>query len=454
MQTILAIDDERSVRTSYDAILAGFYRVIHAEDGASALRLLETSHVDLAILDLMMPGLSGMDVLEQFEARGWDFPVIVVTAHKSVGMAVNAMKHGAFDYILKPFDVDEILLTVERALTQHRHTQALTVLREADTLKFDAIIGESPALTRVLELARKAMRVDSTVLLSGESGTGKDLLARCIHSGGPRQAEAFVPVSCCAIPEHLVESELFGHERGAFTGAVEKRVGKIQVADKGTLFLDEIGEMPLDAQAKLLRVLQDGQFYPVGSSKAIESDVRFICATNRDLRERIQEGAFREDLFYRVNVLPIVMPPLRQRREDIPLLTSHFLAKHAPRVNAHATRFTPDALAMLAAHEWPGNVRELENIVERVLVHHADVSEIGVEHLESLVQMRAGTPAETWAEFEGLPMEEATARLERHLILRALERAEYVQSRAADLLGTTRRILKYKMDQLEISPPS
>jgi two-component system response regulator AtoC len=452
MQTILAIDDERSVRTSYDAILAGSYRVIHAENGASALHLLETNHVDLAILDLMMPGLSGMDLLEQFAARGWDFPVVVVTALKSVDMAVKAMKRGAFDYILKPFDVDEILLTVERALTQHRHTQALAALREADALEFDAIIGESPALTRVLELARNAMRVDSTVLLSGESGTGKDLLARCIHSGGPRQAEAFVPVSCCAIPEPLVESELFGHERGAFTGAVEKRIGKIQVANQGTLFLDEIGEMPLETQAKLLRVLQDGQFYPVGSSKAIESDVRFICATNRDLRERIQAGKFREDLFYRVNVLPIILPPLRQRREDIPLLTSHFLAKHAPRVNARATRFAPDALALLAAHEWPGNIRELENIVERALVHHADVSEIGVEHLEGLLQVRAGRSVETWAEFEGLPMEEATARLERHLILRALERAEYVQSRAADLLGTTRRILKYKMDQLEISP--
>ena len=453
MQTILAIDDERSVRTSYDVILSGTYRVVYAEDGASALHLLDTSHVDLAILDLMMPGMSGMEVLEEIAAREWDLPVIVVTAHRSVDMAVKAMKRGAYDYILKPFDVDEILLTVERALTQHRHEQALTVFREADAREFGAIVGESPALARALDLARKAMRVDSTVLISGESGTGKDLLARCIHSGGPRQAEAFVPVSCCAIPEHLVESELFGHEKGAFTGAVDKRVGKIQVADKGTLFLDEIGEMPLDAQAKLLRVLQDGQFYPVGSSKAIESDVRFICATNRDLQERIQEGGFREDLFYRVNVIPIEMPPLRRRREDIPLLTTHFLAKHAPRVNARATRFTPEALAQLASHEWPGNVRELENMVERVLVHHADAPVIGVEHLEGLARVRKGRPAEALSEFEGLPIEEATARLERHLILRALERAEYVQSRAAESLGTTRRILKYKMDQLGIHPP-
>ena len=219
MQTILVIDDEPGVRASYNLILSGVYRVIQAENGAAALRLLDSSHVDLAILDLMMPGLSGMAVLEQIGARELGVPVIVVTAHKGVDMAVKAMKRGAYDYILKPFDVDEILLTVERALTQHRHEQALSVLREADAREFEAIVGESPALTHALELARKAMRVDSTVLITGESGTGKDLLARCIHSGGQRKSEAFVPVSCCAIPEHLVESELFGHEKGAFTGA-------------------------------------------------------------------------------------------------------------------------------------------------------------------------------------------------------------------------------------------
>ncbi len=454
MQTILVIDDEPGVRASYNLILSGVYRVIQAENGAAALRLLDSSHVDLAILDLMMPGLSGMAVLEQIGARELGVPVIVVTAHKGVDMAVKAMKRGAYDYILKPFDVDEILLTVERALTQHRHEQALSVLREADAREFEAIVGESPALTHALELARKAMRVDSTVLITGESGTGKDLLARCIHSGGQRKSEAFVPVSCCAIPEHLVESELFGHEKGAFTGAVEKRIGKIQAADKGTLFLDEIGEMPLDAQAKLLRVLQDGQFYPVGSNRAVESDVRFICATNRDLEGRIEEGCFREDLFYRINVIPIEMPPLRRRREDIPLLVTHFLAKHAPRVNARASRFTFDALAQLASHEWPGNVRELENVVERILVHHSEIHEINVEHLEGMGLIAKAGSVQGVIEFEGLPLEEATARLERHLILRALERADYVQSRAAETLGTTRRILKYKMDQFGIYPPA
>ncbi len=450
MQTILVIDDEPSVRASYGMILSGAYRVLEAEDGEIALRLLAAHHVDLAILDLIMPGLSGIEVLEQVASSGMDLPVIVVTAHKGVDMAVQAMKRGARDYILKPFDVDEIMLTIERALTEHRHAQALNTLREADVRTFDAIVGKSPALTHALDLARKAMRVDSTVLISGESGTGKDLLARCIHFGGPRAPEPFVPVSCCAIPEHLVESELFGHEKGAFTGAVENRVGKIQVANGGTLFLDEIGEMPLDAQAKLLRVLQDGQFYPVGTDKAIEADVRFVCATNRDLKERIGEGGLREDLYYRINVIPIEMPPLRRRREDIPLLVAHFLAKHAPRVNARASSLTPDALAHLASHEWPGNVRELENLVERVLVHHPHIEAIDTEHMEGLDSLRSTAAAAGLAEFEGLPIEEATARLERHLIMRALQRADYVQSRAADMLGTTRRILRYKMDQLGV----
>lgn len=454
MQTILAIDDEPSVRASYELILSGSYRVLQAENGETALRLLDSRHIDLIILDLMMPGLSGMEVLEEIAARELSLPVIVVTAHKGVDAAVKAMKRGARDYIMKPFDVDELVLTVERALIEYRHEQALTVLREADTRGFESIVGESPALMQSLELARKAMRVDSTVLISGESGTGKDLLARCIHSGGQRAGEAFVPVSCCAIPEHLVESELFGHEKGAFTGAFENRTGKIQVADGGTLFLDEIGEMPLEAQGKLLRVLQDGQFYPVGSSKAIEADVRFICATNRNLQERVKEGVFREDLYYRINVIPIEMPPLRRRREDIPLLVAHFLEKHAPKVNARASSFTTEALGQLASYEWPGNVRELENAIERILVHHSDKTVIDVMDLEGFAHRSQPGFTGGMAELEGLPLEEATARLERHLITRALERADYIQSKAAKILGTTRRVLKYKMDQLGVEPPS
>jgi transcriptional regulator with PAS, ATPase and Fis domain len=329
----------------------------------------------------------------------------------------------------------------------------LSALREAGSRGFGAIIGESPALLQTLNLVRQAAKVDSTVLITGESGTGKDLVARAIHSGGKRAEEAFVAVSCCAIPEQLVESELYGHERGAFTGATERRVGKMQIADRGTLFLDEIGEMPLDAQAKLLRVLQDGRFYPVGSSKVIEVDTRFVCATNRNLSDAITQGRFREDLFYRINVIPIEMPPLRKRREDIPLLVKSFIAKHAPRVNAHTRAFSPKAMAQLASYHWPGNIRELENTIERILVYHGHHEIIAPDHLAGILPGSAAEEFGTLTDFEGLPLDEATGRLERRLILRALERTNQVQSRAADLLGTTRRILKYKMTQLGIETP-
>jgi DNA-binding NtrC family response regulator len=450
MQTILAIDDEPSIRETYRLILADQYHVLVAPDGASALKTLEETHVDLIILDLTMPGMSGMDVLDELARREAALPVLVVTARKSVTTAVDAMKRGACDYIIKPFDVDEITLNVERALAEQRHRTQLNVLLEADARGFEFIIGNSPALASVLDLARKAMHVDSTVLVTGESGTGKDLLVHAIHSGGKRSKEALVPVSCCAIPDQLVESELFGHEKGSFTGATGKRIGKVQVADGGTLFLDEIGEMPLDAQSKLLRVLQEGHFYPVGSSKVIEVDVRFVCATNRNLQEAVKAGTFREDLFYRINVLPIELPPLRQRREDIPMLVEAFVARHAARANAQTESFSSEALAKMSAYSWPGNVRELENLVERILVIHSDERCIGAEHLRGLLPGQEGEAMTGLSEFEGLAMEEATGRLERHLIERALERSGHVQSQAAELLGTTRRILKYKMDQLSI----
>ena len=450
MQTVLAVDDEKSVREAYRLILADKYHVLMAEDGPCALKKLDETHVDVVLLDFVMPKMSGMDVLREIVKRDPTLPVIVVTALKSISIAVEAMKAGAHEYIIKPFDVDEILILVERTLAGTRNERELKALREAEKRGFEAIVGESPVLMEALALARRAMAVDSTVLITGESGTGKDLLARAIHSGGARKDQAFVPVSCCAIPAQLVESELFGHEKGAFTGAIEKRVGKIQVADNGTLFRDEIGEMPLDAQAKLLRVVQEGQFYPVGSTKVIEVDVRFACATNRNLQEAVNEGTFREDLYYRINVIPIEMPPLRKRRGDVRLLAEHFLAKHAPRINAAACQFAPEALARLAAHSWPGNVRELENVIQRTLVHHSNERTIREEHLVGILPAEQKDEMFALAEFEGLTLEEATSRLERHLISRALEQCDYVQSRTAELLGTTRRILKYKMDQLSI----
>jgi DNA-binding NtrC family response regulator len=450
VKTILCVDDELSVREAYRLILSDQYRVLLAQDGATALQTLKDNHVDLVLLDMIMPNMGGLDVLDEIVRSDGIVPVIVVTAIKSVSTAVNAIKHGAKEYIIKPFDVDEILLMVEKTLAAHQKDHELFMRRKADASGFDAIVGDSPALRQTIALAQRAAQVDSTVLITGESGTGKDLMARAIHTSGIRAKNPFVAVSCCAIPEQLVESELFGHEKGAFTGATEKRVGKMQVADRGTLFLDEIGEMPLEAQAKLLRVLQGGQFYSVGSTKVIEVDIRFLCATNRDLREAVKQGIFREDLFYRVNVLHVEMPALRNRREDIPGLVNHFVVKHRSRVNAQVRRIAPDAMSTLISYEWPGNIRELENMVERILVMNNTVEELRAEHLVGIMTASPQSAFSVTEDFDGLALEEATRRVERRMILRALEQSDNVQSKAADILGTTRRILKYKMDQLGI----
>jgi DNA-binding NtrC family response regulator len=451
MQTILAIDDERSVRESYRMILGDSHRLLLADNGVEGLRVFDEKHVDLILLDLSMPEMTGMAFLAELERRGETTPVVVVSGSNSVHSAVDAMKHGARDFLVKPFDVDDLTRLINKLLTEVRMRRELAALREQGETGIANIVGQSPALRATIAKAQLAMRVDSTVLITGPTGCGKDVIARAIHHGSPRKHKPFVPISCCAIPSNLIESELFGHVKGAFTGASDNRIGKMQVADGGTLFLDELGEMPMEAQAKLLRVLQDGCFYPVGGNKQIEVDVRFVCATNRDLSKAIAQGLFREDLYYRVNVLPVETPSLAQRREDIPLLVAHFVAKHGPRVNATTAGFTPKAIARLSAYDWPGNIRELENTVERILVCHGQEAMIGPEQLEGLLPGARKATAEGLSDLDGLPLEEATQRLERHLILRALERCNFVQSQAADVLGTTRRILKYKMDQLGIA---
>lgn len=453
MDKILAVDDEESVRQSYRIILSQQYNIQLAKGGQEALEFLDKNHVDLILLDLTMPGMTGDEVLRRLAERGNVVPVIVITASNSVNSAVEAMKLGAREYLQKPFDVHALLFNIDRILKDDRAKRELTALRESETEGFESVIGSSPAFLEALAKARQAMNVDSAVLVTGESGTGKDLLARSIHFGGKRKDQPFVPLSCCAIPAQLVESELFGYEKGAFTGADASRVGKMKVADRGSLFLDEIGEMPLEAQAKLLRVLQDSCFYPVGSVKQIQVDVRIVCATNRILPEAIAKGQFREDLYYRINVLNIEMPPLRRRRQDIPLLVEFFRRKHSPRVNAQTREIHPKAIARLTAHDWPGNIRELENTIERLLVYYGQERTILAEHVEALLpggSPKSAAHSSILDEFEGMPLEEATRRVEEFLIRRALERAEGIQSRAAEFLGTTRRILKYKIDQFNI----
>ena len=453
METILAVDDELSVQESYRMILGTQYHLLVAAGGEAALDCLEKRHVDLLLLDLTMPEMSGMEVLERLEARGDATPILVVTASNTVTAAVQVMKRGARDFVTKPFDVDDLRGRVEDVLTEQRERRELLAYRGRDVATPDDIVGEAPCWREALAKAHMAMAVDSTVLLTGETGTGKDVLAKAIHRGS-RRGRAFVPLSCCAIPKDLIESELFGVERGAYTGAYEARAGKLRLANGGTLFLDEIGEMPLEAQMKLLRVLQDGCFYPVGGEKLVEGDVRFICATNRPLDQALEEGRFRRDLYYRINVLPIEVPPLRQRREDIPALIAHFVAKHGARINAMIREVTPRALSRFMVYHWPGNVRELENTIERILVCYGKEHVIRAEFLEEIMPK---TRMESFSDldgFDGLPLQHATRRLEQHLIRKALERCNYVQSRTAKLLGTTRRVLKYKMDQLEIEPSS
>lgn len=452
MQTILAIDDERSVLESYNAILKGQFKMLNANSGPEGLALLEHNHADLVLLDLMMPGMSGTDVLTELAKRDERPPVVIVSGMNSVESAVKAMQHGAREYIIKPFDIDQLTRVVERIINEERRELELRALREAEAQSFEGLVGQSAAFREAVALARQAAASDATVLITGESGTGKDMLARAIHAAGPRAKEPFVHVSCCSLPEQLVESELFGHAKGAFTGALEKRTGKAQIAHGGSLFLDEIGEMPLPLQSKLLQVLQDSRFYPVGTDTPIDVDVRFICATNRNLSEGVKKGAFRQDLYYRINVVHIEMPPLRRRREDIGPLVHHFLMKHRKRFDTKVERISNEALGLMAGYDWPGNIREIENVMTRLMVLIRDEPVLSADHVARMLhnETRSGAPAGL-DEFEGLPLQDAVARLERHLIERALERSANVQSRAAELLGTTRRILKYKMDQLGIA---
>ncbi|MCC6142753.1 MAG: sigma-54-dependent Fis family transcriptional regulator [Candidatus Hydrogenedentes bacterium] len=448
MQTILIVDDEDSVRQSLRMIFQARYRVLMASTVDAALEILQEQQVHLVLLDLMLSGGSGFEVLRHFNERGRLLPVVVITANASVESAVQAMKHGARDYVVKPFDVDQLREIVQRQIMPRTASPALRLIDPGQEEVFSGLVGGAPAFVQALERARQAMRVDSSVLITGESGTGKDLLAQAIHNGSRRATGPFVAIACCAIPDALVEAELFGHVKGAYTGANDDRIGKVRAADGGTLFLDEIGDMPLEGQAKLLRVLQEGRFYPVGGTDLISTSLRVVCATNRNLRAAIDQGRFREDLYYRINVFPIEMPALRHRREDIPMLVAHFLSKH--RSTDGEIGVSPRAMSRMMAYDWPGNIRELENLVLRLLAAWPDLHLIRTRHLEEVFCDSPDGNRGTFQNLEGMTLADATHHVERYMIEQALAASNGVQSRAAELLGTTRRILKYKMDQLGI----
>ena len=442
---VLVIDDEAGLRHTLLLILRDEgYRVTVADDGESGLRTALAEQPDLILCDIRMPRMGGLDFLQRYQEGGGTGLVIMMSAYGALETAVEAMRRGAYDYISKPFNADEVLLTLRKAEEREQLRREVARLkREVGEVEgFEGVVGTSAAMREVMELAMRVAPFPSTVLLTGESGSGKEAVARAVHRASPRRDRGFVAVNCGAIPENLLESELFGHEKGAFTGADRAREGVFEEADGGTLFLDEIGELSVQLQVKLLRVLQERVIRRVGGSGERPVDVRVLAATARDLVEQVKAGKFRDDLYYRINVVQIHLPPLRTRPEDVPLLAEHFLRRHAERLKV-ATPGLPRALIpVLAAYSWPGNVRELENVLERALILSG--GEIGVEHLPPHV--RTGKHLFDLRDDDGdLSVKRRLPALEKTLIARALERCNGNRTRAAELLDLSVRALSYKI---------
>lgn len=452
MNRVLIVDDEIGARESLKMILKGDYQILLAKNAEEAFQQIEAHLPDLILLDILLPDMDGLRVLERIRKKFPEQIVIMITATKTVKTAVEAMKLGAYDYITKPFDVDELRLTVHRALSTKalkEENQRLWIEVERN-FGFENIVGKSKVMKEVFKMVKQVADTRATILIMGESGTGKELIARAIHYHSPRKNHPFIPINCAAIPETLIESELFGHEKGAFTHAIERKLGRVEAAHEGTLFLDEIGELSLSTQAKILRFLEEREFHRVGGSKTIKVDVRLITATNKDLPQLVRKGQFREDLYYRINVVPIVLPPLRERKEDIPLLVQHFIKRFGEENRKEVKGISKEALELLMSYDWPGNVRELENLIERVLTltHHEIIQ---AEELPLLLTHQSKTNGLKESVLSGkLSFSKAEEEFEREIILDALRRANYIQTHAANLLGISRRILKYKMDKLGI----
>ena len=449
MARVLVVDDETGVRESLRMLLKNDCEVVTADSAEAGLRALEEVPADLILLDLVMPGMGGLEFLSELRERGEAAPVVVLTATKTVQAAVEAMKQGAADYVTKPFEVEALRIKV-RQLLEHR-ALAVEVARLTDELdrrtRLGDLMGRSDAMRDVFRTLERAARSPAIVLLRGESGTGKELAAQALHDLSAQSGGPFVPVNCAAIPDTLMESELFGHERGAFTDARERRVGKFEAAAGGTLFLDEIGELAPGPQAKLLRALQERVIERVGGNQLIPVSARIIAATNRDLESLVREGLFREDLYYRVHVVPIDMPPLRDRREDVRMMAEHFLAKAREQAAQGPLRIGRDAMACLERYAWPGNVRELQNAIERA-VALAEGEVLLESDLPEEIRQATRTEGVREAVRSGkLGFEEAVNQFERQLLREGLDRNDWNQTRTAEQLGITRRQLKIKMDR-------
>jgi two-component system response regulator AtoC len=447
MTKVLVVDDERKMRRVLQILLErmGVESAV-ADSAEEAVERFEQEQIDLVLTDLRMPGASGIDLLGRVRELDPEVPVIVMTAYGTIETAVDAMKRGAFDYVLKPFDLEVIELTIRKALDMRRYRTENRFLREQapPTPGLEGLIGSSSPMKAVFELIQRVAPTKSSVLITGETGTGKELVARAIHHLSPRRERFFVPLNCAAIPTELLESELFGHVRGAFTGAERERTGKFELADGGTLFLDEIGDMAYPLQAKLLRVLQEGVIERIGSNKRIVVDVRVLSSTHRDLATAIRDGRFREDLFYRLNVFHIELPPLRGRRDDVVALATHFLDHFTRELGRPPLRLTPAATRVLEHHEWPGNVRELQNLMERAAVL-CDGPEVDATFFRLLLLEAAPEAPVEESTSEGLFLGPAVEALERKIILRALSAADDNKAQAARLLGVSERTLWYKL---------
>lgn len=457
MHRILVIDDEESIRNLLKDFLENKdLEVTSAASGESGLRLLKDDKYDLYLLDLMMPGISGLDVLREAASEKIYIPSIVITANATIQTAVEAMKLGAYDYITKPFVLEDVYLAIKRALDVTRLQEENSRLRRELKRKFgyNRIIGKSAPIQNVIQFIEKIADTDSTVLITGESGTGKELAAKTIHYNSSRSKKPFVPLNCAAIPKDILESELFGHEKGAFTGAVNTRIGRFELANQGTLFLDEIAELAPALQVKLLRVLQEKEFERVGGIKTIKVDVRILAATNRDLEKEVRDGTFREDLYYRLNVIPLHLPPLRKMNDDIPVLIEHFVSEISKGKKKNPLQFSDEAMYCLKNYEWPGNVRELENLVERLIILK-EGDTVKIDDLPERIQDRQLTnPSAVKGQtlsHQGVDLNNMLDEIENNLIIQALEMSKGVKSKAASLLGLNRTTLIEKMKKKAIN---
>jgi two-component system NtrC family response regulator len=452
METILIVDDEKNYLVVLEALLRPEgYEIITADNARSALRLIEESDLDLVLTDMKMPGVSGMELMEQCKKINPEVPVIMMTAYGTIEMAVEAMKKHAYDYITKPFQNEELKVTIKKALENYRLIKENRRLSEAlsEKHKFSNMIGRSKPMLRIYDLIGKVAYSKASVLITGPSGTGKELIAKAIHYESPRKNRPFISVNCGALTETLLESELFGHEKGAFTGAVALKKGRFELADGGTLFLDEVGEMPPSLQVKLLRVLQEMEFERVGGTRSLRVDVRVLSASNRNLKETVAEGSFREDLFYRLNVIQIEVPPLRERPEDIRLLVNHFIDKYRRTSGKEKIELSPEVWKSFYAYRWPGNVRELENVIVRAVVLNSEgvinQRDLPAEFSEENIELDVDRfiPSD-------VPLQETLEKIEEKLIRRALKQSGDVQSHAAERLGITKSLIQHKMKKYNI----